>query len=173
MNRTELFDMILKHLCENYSHFHSLPDFVKNINPFYDKNILDSINEELIERKWIYYKTNHKWFVKIHYRGQQMLDKHKSYSSFLLFLTASQHKTRVHKIFKAIIPHIMTSLSIGVAIYFGWLSHLDKQELKEKDQTISRQQTMTDSLRQLLDRQQKTIDSLKTISNRTDTSTTK
>src|SRR3990167_11009336 len=99
MTRTELFDIILKHLCDNYSHFHSLPDFVKNINPFYDKNILDSINEELIERKWIYYKTNHKWFVKIHYRGQQMLDKHKSYSSFLL----AERRQKRHKMITQII----------------------------------------------------------------------
>ena len=166
MNRTELFDMILKHLCDNYSHFHSLPDFVKNINPFYDKNILDSINEELIERKWIYYKTNHKWFVKIHYRGQQMLDKHKSYSSFLLAERRQKRHKMITQIIFKIVPISLTVISIGVSIYLNTLNN-------SKDQTISRQQTMTDSLRQLLDRQQKTIDSLKTISNRTDTSTTK
>src|SRR3990167_1226550 len=96
------------------------------------------------------------------------INKYQSFLSLRQSLHQNQTLNKVNNTL-AIIYKIGTIVFGISTIIFAYLNYSDRQEIKQKDQTISRQQTTIDSLRQLLDSQQKTIDSLQTILTMTDT----
>lgn len=116
-----------------------------------------------------------KYVLQIAHPGQQIVEKYKSYSLFLESLSQSDQLSQSKKTKEKNIKHILSAISAGGVLwgaFFTYLNYDKGQLVKEKDQTISRQQTRTDSLENILDRQQKTIDSL-TTSNQIDTTKTK
>lgn len=83
MNRTELFDKILKHLIENQNNYWILVGTCEKYFEVTDRRLIESIGDELIERGWATSKNRDKYSVNIHYDGIQMIEKYGSYSFFL------------------------------------------------------------------------------------------
>ncbi len=135
MNRTDLFDKVLKKLYDKKD-FVSIEEFVINICKVKDKLLIQSIIDELVDNDWAEYASNSKYHLKIRYYGQQIIDNHGSYSSFLEF----ENDTKKRKQRSKMTP---TFISIGIAIIFGlstallgWLKYIDNKELKSKDLEI-------------------------------------
>jgi len=171
MTRDELFDKVLQRLYDKKDYFVSIPEYIEEITGTDNYQISGSICKELIEKNWATPSNYHQQTMQITYNGQQIIEEYGSYSSYLKSLSESfqsfHNKNKKQKIIKAI-PKLIGTAGILWGALFTYLDYDKGQKIKEKDQTISRQQTTTDSLRQILDRQQKTIDNL-TVSKQTDT----
>src|SRR3990167_9749577 len=90
------------------------------------------------------------------------------YQSFL-FLRQSLDKAQSKTNREKNINRTLSLIGAGGVLWGATFTYLnyDKTELlKQKDHTIHRQQTQTDSLQKILHRQQKTIDSLQTFLSR-------
>jgi hypothetical protein len=87
-----LFDQILKHLYENPSKYWVIDALAKQHFSVTDKQLLESIIDELLERKWGTRVKDSKWSIKITFEGRQIIDKHGSYSSFLKSLAKVERK---------------------------------------------------------------------------------
>lgn len=183
MDRTEIFDKVLQHLYDKKDFFVTVPDYIDEITGADNYQLSISICEELTtKRNWAKPSNYHKRTMQISYDGIQIIDNYKSYSSFLSLENKSLNQNQILNSVKSTLTIIykIGTVVFGIStVIFAYLSYIDNQEINElkkskieNNNTISRQQTMIDSLRQLLDKQQKTIDSL-TASQRTDTSTTK
>ncbi|KAA2217214.1 hypothetical protein [Maribacter flavus] len=97
MNRTELFDKILKHLIENQDDYRQLIPTCEKYFGVTDRRLIESVCDELIERGWVTTKNNDKYSLNIHYNGIQMIEEYGSYSSFLHDLKKSNNKKQVQK----------------------------------------------------------------------------
>ena len=94
MNRTDLFDVLLKNRVESnvqggtvdlraYAH--------QKLN-IDDDVLIESIVDEMIEKGWVKPSNYSKFAVYATYEGKQMIQKHGSYSSFLRSLNKSESK---------------------------------------------------------------------------------
>tara|TARA_B110000114_G_C15068243_1_gene388447 strand:- start:1443 stop:1859 length:417 start_codon:yes stop_codon:yes gene_type:complete len=97
MKRNELFDKLLKHLCENKDGFWGLISTSEQYFNVTDEILIESIVDEMIERDWVTESNYDKFSVMIKYDGQQVYDKYGSYSSFLRDLEKSNNKELVQK----------------------------------------------------------------------------
>jgi len=168
MTRDLLFDQILKHLYENPSRYWVIDALAKQHFGVTDKQLLESIIDELLERRWGTPMKDSKWSIKITFDGQQIIDKHGSYSSFLKSLQKVESKANRNTSINRILG-ILGGCGILWTAIFTFLSY-DKGELiKQKEEKIIQLQSETDSLRILSENQELTIDSLKTVLTRRDT----
>lgn len=173
IDRTAIFDKVLQHLYDNSKDYWIVDSWIEQELKIDNHQLVESIVDELLKRGWATPKSTRKYVLQIAHPGQQIIEKYKSYSLFLESLSQSDQLSQSKKNKEKNIKHILSAISAGGILwgaFFTYLNYDKGQLVKEKDQTISRQQTTTDSLRQILDRQQKTIDSL---SHQTDTTKTK
>lgn len=168
MTRELLFDKLLKHLYDNADSYWQIDGLADQHFGVTDRQLLESIVDEMLEKNWATSKNYSKWSVIITFDGRQIIDKYNTYSSFLKSLDKVQTKSNREKNIKRILSFIGTGGVLWGAT-FTYLNY-DKSELmKQKDNTIQEQQARTNSLNQLVSRQQKTIDSLQTILRGSDT----
>jgi hypothetical protein len=97
MNRNELFDTLLQHIYDNPNAFWIIPVWCENELKITDRNLIDSIIEELNDRDWVFHKAGRNYSVRINYKGQKIIENYGSYSSFLSDLVKSDNKEKVQK----------------------------------------------------------------------------
>jgi hypothetical protein len=86
MDRTELFDILLKNRVESEKRgFLDLRDYSEQKLNISDRALLESITDEMIERGWVKPSNSNKYSVSPTYEGIEMIEKYGSYSSFLRF----------------------------------------------------------------------------------------
>lgn len=151
MNRNELFDNLLKHLCENKDGFCGLISTSEQYFNVTDEILIESIVDEMIERGWVTESNYDKFSVMIKYDGQQVYYKYGSYSSFLLDLKKSNNKELVQKS----TDRKLNNISKICAIVFGFSSFILSYYKIIDNNKIGNQKTEITELN-------RTIDSLKT-----------
>jgi len=167
MKRELLFDQILKHLYENPSMYWVIDALAKQNFGVTDKQILESIVDELLERKWGTPIKDSKWSIKITFYGQQIIDKHGSYSSFLQSLQKVESKANRNTSINRILG-ILGGCGILWTALFTFLSYDKGEIIKQKEEKMIQLKSETDSLLHLSGNQKLTIDSLKTVLTRID-----
>jgi hypothetical protein len=118
MEKNELFDNILKHLHDNNDDFWNLIPTCEQYFQVTDKDLIETVVDEMIERDWINTKNNDKFSVMIKYNGKQIIEKYGSYSSFLRDLKKSDNKEQVQKR----TDRVLNNISRICAIFFGLIS---------------------------------------------------
>jgi hypothetical protein len=118
MSRTELFDILLQHIYHNPNDFWIIPTWCEDELKITDRNLIDSIVEELNDRDWVTHKTSRNFSVRINYNGQQIIENYGSYSSFLRDLKKSDNKDQVQKR----TDRALNIISKTSAIFFGLTS---------------------------------------------------
>ena len=151
MNRNELFDKLLKHLCENKDGFWGLISTSEQYFNVTDEILIESIVDEMIERDWVTESNYDKFSVMIKYDGQQVYDKYGSYSSFLCHLKKSNNKKLVQKS----TDRKLNNISKICTIIFGFSAFILSYYKIIDNKKIGNQKTEIIELN-------KTIDSLKT-----------
>ncbi|RBP25586.1 hypothetical protein DFR65_1261 [Oceanihabitans sediminis] len=147
MNRTELFDKVLKQIYDNPDSFWIIPTWCEREFGITDRNLIESIVDEMIERDWVLPKNHSKYSVMIKYNGQQVYEKYGSYSSFEKSINKANSRTKAEKNIK-----IILSIIGGIGVIYGCVfTYLNYQ----KDKKIDNQQSEIKAL-------EKTIDSLQT-----------
>lgn len=151
MNRTELFDKILKHIYENPDNFWIINSWCEIEFGIKDRKLIESIVDEMIEKDWVLPKKDNKYSLMINYNGQQLIVNYGSYSSFLNDLNKSDKKTKTqNKTDRA-----LNNISRISAILFGVTSFiLSYNKFFIDDVKIEKQETEIEKLN-------KTIDTLK------------
>ncbi len=148
MNRTELFDNILKHLYENKDDFWNLIPTSEQYFGVTDEDLIESIVDEMIEQEWVTVSNYDKFSVMIKYNGKQLIEKYGSYSSFLRDLKKSDNKDQVQKR----TDRALNNISRISAIFFGLISTiLGYNKLFIDDVKIEKQKTEIESLNNKLD----------------------
>ena len=148
MNRTELFDNILKHLYENNNDYWNLIPISEQYFGVIDEYLIESIVDEMIEKDWVNVKNNDKFSVMIKYNGKQMVEKHSSYSSFLRNIIKLDNEEKVQKR----IDRALNNISKISAIFFGLTSFLlGYNKLFIDDVKIEKLKTEIESLKNKLD----------------------
>lgn len=145
MDRSELFDKVLKHLIENQNNYWILVGTCEKYFGVNDRRLIESIGDELIERGWATSKNRDKYSVNIHYDGIQMIEKYGSYSSFL---RAENRRTKTgvwsNKLSNAkIIITIITALGMFV---LGILKFKDNKTIDSQKTEIEKLKNTVDSL---------------------------
>ena len=120
MERTILFDKILKHLYENKEDFWNLIPTSEQYFGVIDKDLIESIVDEMIEKEWVTVSNYDKFSVMIKYNGKQLIEKYGSYSSFLRDLKKSDNKDQVQKR----TDRALNNISKISAIFFGLTSFM-------------------------------------------------
>ena len=154
MNRTELFDILLKNRAESKteSGFLDLQTYAEQKLNITDHSLIESIVDEMIENNWVKPSNYSKYSVCATYEGKQLIEKFGSYSSFLRDLKKSETKDQVQKR----TDRRLNNISKISAIFFGLTSFiLGYNKFFVDDIKIDNQQTDIKALN-------KTIDSLKT-----------
>jgi hypothetical protein len=146
MNRTELFDKILKHIYDNPDSFWIIPTWCEREFGITDRNLIESIVDEMLDRNWVMPKNHSKFSVMIKYDGQQVYEKYGSYSSFLRSENVAQKKAQRSKMTPDVIK-------IGIAIIFGlstailgWLNYTDNKKLDYQETELKTLNKKIDSL---------------------------
>ncbi|WP_107038070.1 hypothetical protein [Brumimicrobium mesophilum] len=147
MNRTELFDKILKQIYDNPDSFWIIPTWCEREFGITDRNLIESIVDEMLERDWVLPKNRSKYSVMIKYDGQQVYEKYGSYSSFEKSVNKANSRTKAEKNVK-IIFSIIGGIGVIYGSVFTYLNY-------KKEREIDKQQTEINALK-------KTIDSLQT-----------
>jgi hypothetical protein len=120
MERTILFDKILKHLYENKEDFWNLIPTSEQYFGVIDEDLIESIVDEMIEKEWVTVSNYNKFSVMIKYNGKQLVEKYGSYSSFLRDLKKSDNKDQVQKR----TDRALNNISKISAIFFGLTSFM-------------------------------------------------
>jgi len=138
MNKTELFDKLLKNRFDNPNGFLSMLTLSEREFGVTDENMIESIVDEMIENNWVEPSNHSKFDVMIKYDGQQMIEKYGSYSSFLRDLKKSESKDQVQKR----TDRALSNIGKISAIFFGLTSFiLGYNKLFVDDVKIDNQQT--------------------------------
>ena len=147
MNRNELFDNILKQIYDNPDSFWIIPTWCEREFGITDRNLIESIVDEMLERDWVLPKNRSKYSVMIKYDGQQVIENYGSYSSFLRSENVAQKKAQRSKITPDVIK-------IGIAIIFGlsaailgWLNYIDNKKIDSQQTEIETPEKTIDSLK--------------------------
>lgn len=133
MDRTELFDKILKHIYDNPHDFWIIPTWCEQQFGITDRKMIDSIVEELNQRDLVTHKVDRKSSVMINYNGQQFYEKYGSYSSFEKSVNKANKRTAVEKNIKIILS-IIGGLGIIYGCVFTYLNY--QKDLKIENQEI-------------------------------------
>ena len=80
------------------------------------------------------------------YEGQQVIENHGSYSSFLRSEKKMQNKKTIAATAKTVIPMGIAIVSIIVNIYFGWLNYSDDKKIDTLETQIGNLTHNNDSL---------------------------
>jgi polyhydroxyalkanoate synthesis regulator phasin len=148
MNRTELFDILIKNRVESEKQgFLDLRAYSEQKLNITDRALLESIIDEMIERGWVKTKSSTKYSVCATFAGIEMIEKYGSYKSFLESINKLNTKKRAEKITKNILS-IIGGIGIIYGCFFTYLNY-------EKNNEIEKQKNEIDTLN-------KKIDSLKT-----------
>ena len=148
MERTILFDKILKHLYENKDSFWNLIPTSEKYFGVTDEYLIESIVDEMIEKEWVTVSNYDKFSVMIKYNGKQLVEKYGSYSFFLCDLKKSDNKDQVQKR----TDRILNNISRISAIFFGLISFiLSYNKLFIDDIKIEKQKSEIESLNNKLD----------------------
>jgi hypothetical protein len=148
MNRIELFDTLLQHIYDNPNVFWIIPTWCEDELKITDRNLIDSIVEELNDRDWVVHKASRNYSVRINYNGQKIIENYGSYSSFLRDLEKSDNKDKVQKRTDRILNNI-TRIS---AIFLGVTSFmLSYNKFFIDDVKIENQKTEIDKLTKKID----------------------
>ena len=147
MDRTELFDKILKHLIENKNNYWILVSTCEKYYGVTDRRLIESIGDELIERGWATSKNRDKYSVNIHYNGIQMIKKYGSYSSFLRDLKKSETKDQGQKR----TDRKLNNIGKISAIVFGLSAFILSYYKIIDDEKINNQQTEIEELNKKVD----------------------
>ena len=148
MERTDLFDKILKHLYENKEVFWDLIETSKQYFGITDEDLIESVVDEMIERQWVDKKNYDKFSVIIKYNGKQIVEKYGSYSSFLRDLKKSDNKDQVQKKTDRILNNItrISAIFLGVSSFI-----LSYNKFFIDDVKIEKQKTEIESLNNKID----------------------
>lgn len=94
MNRTELFDILLKNRTESKTEggFLDLRTYAEQKLNISDSSLIESIVDEMIDKDWVKPSNYSKYSVCATYKGKQLIEKYGSYSSFLESLKKSDNK---------------------------------------------------------------------------------
>ncbi|MBQ0907939.1 hypothetical protein KBJ98_04410 [Flavobacterium sp. F-328] len=148
MERTNLFDKILKHLYENKEDYWNLIPTSEQYFGITDEDLIESIVDEMIEREWVDQKNYDKFSVIIKYNGKQTFEKYKSYSSFLRDLKKSESKEKVQKNTDRILNNIsrISAIFLGVSSFI-----LSYNKFFIDDVKIDKQKTEIENLNKKID----------------------
>jgi hypothetical protein len=148
MSRNELFDKLLQHIYDNPKVFWIIPTWCEDELKVTDRNLIDSIVEELNDRDWVVHKASRNYSLRINYNGQKIIENYGSYSSFLRDLKKSDNKDQVQKRTDRILNNI-TRIS---AIFLGVTSFiLSYNKFFIDDIKIEKQKTEIEKLNKKLD----------------------
>ena len=140
MNRTELFDILLKNRTESKTEggFLDLRTYAEQKLNISDNSLIESIVDEMIDNDWVKPSNYSKYSVCATYEGKQLIEKHGSYSSFLESLKKSDNKDQVQKR----TDRALNNISKISAIFFGLTSFiLGYNKFFVDDLKIDNQQT--------------------------------
>lgn len=165
MTRTELFDKILKHLYDNPDTFWSIRTWTEQEFQFDDDILLETIVDELINKKLARPMNHTKWSLMLDYEGRLFIEKYGSYSAF----KSQEEKTQTKETGKAkrsrLLDHSGKILAIifGIsALILGWLTYSDKQEINQLKKIARRKDSTDYANHKFILSQNKIIDSLST-----------
>ena len=99
MNRTELFDKLLKNRFDNPNGFLSMQTLSEREFGITDENLIEDIVDEMIKQDWVTPSNDSKFDVRIKYDGQQIIEKYNfdffsNFFVFLLFMEQRNHGNR-------------------------------------------------------------------------------
>lgn len=148
MERTILFDKILKHLYENKEDFWNLVSTSEQYFGVTDEDLIESIVDEMTEKDWITVSNYDKFSVMIKYNGKQLVEKYGSYSSFLRDLKKSDTKDQVQKKTDRILNNItrISAIFLGVSSFI-----LSYNKFFIDDVKIEKQKTEIEKLTKKID----------------------
>ena len=148
MDRTELFDILLKNRVESEKQgFLDLRTYSEQKLNISDRALLESITDEMIERGWVKPTNYSKYSVCATFEGKEMIEKYGSYKSFLKSINKANNKTKAEKNIKIILS-IIGGFGVIYGCVFTYLNY-------KKDNKIENQKTEIKKLNE-------NIDSLKT-----------
>lgn len=154
MNRTELFDGLLGHIYDyqkSYCNIHAIAERYYGEN---DWQLLESITDEMLERKWVSPKKKNKYSVIIKREGKDIIEKYGSYSAFRKESTKNSKRMGI-KGFIESFSHLFTIIGVVAAIVFGVNSCMQNREIKnlKAEKTILIKKI--DSLQKIKDKSEK------------------
>jgi hypothetical protein len=151
MNRIEVLDTLLQHIYDNPNVFWIIPTWCEGELKITDRNLIDSIVEELNDRDWVVHKASRNYSVRINYNGQQIIENYGSYSSFLHDLKKSENKDHVQKRTDRTLNNItrISAIFLGVASFI--LSYnkffIDDVKIENQKTEIEKLTKKIDSIR--------------------------
>lgn len=144
MNRTELFDILLKNRVESEKQgFLDLRAYSEQELNITDRALLESITDEMLERGWVKPKNSSKYSVAPTYEGIEMIEKYGSYKSFLKSINNANNKTKAEKNIKIILS-IIGGIGVIYGCAFTYLNY-------KKDNKIGKQKTEINELNKKID----------------------
>jgi hypothetical protein len=145
MSRNELFDILLQHIYDNPNQFWIIPSWCEKELNITDRNLINSIVDELNERDWVTHKISRNYSVMINYNGQKIIEKYGSYSSFAESLNKAYKRTQAEKTVKIILS-VIGGLGVIYGCVFTYLNYEKEAVIKKQNIKIEMLQKKIDSL---------------------------
>jgi hypothetical protein len=147
MNRTKLFDILLKNRVESEKQgFLDLRAYSEQKLNISDRALLESITDEMIERGWVKPTNYDKYSVCATFEGKEMIEKYGSYKSFLESIDKVNTKTRTEKKIKNILS-IIGGIGIIYGCFFIYLNYKKGNEIENQQTKIETLNKKIDSLK--------------------------
>jgi hypothetical protein len=147
MNRTKLFDILLKNRVESEKQgFLDLRAYSEQKLNISDRALLESITDEMIERGWVKPTNYDKYSVCATFEGKEMIEKYGSYKSFLESIDKVNTKTRTEKKIKNILS-IIGGIGIIYGCFFTYLNYKKGNEIENQQTKIETLNKKIDSLK--------------------------
>ena len=146
MNRTELFDTLLKNRVESKkSGFLDLRVYSEQILNVSDGALLESITDEMIERGWVKPTNYDKYSVCATFEGKEMIEQYGSYKSFLRSINIENNKTKAENNIKIILS-IIGGVGVIYGCVFTYLNYQKDNEIDNQKIEINELNNRIDSL---------------------------